>query len=347
MARLFRIWGKKRGDRRTGSQRLGSVGEALFFAVLFLVGSLALVAVLTSFVVRVAQAEAIVSGWGLWLVLLILVSLILIGAGGMVRSIMQVGASAERRSALAKRATDIEILSDALPSARQFPSVPRDENLTNSPGTTLAYRLPIAHSPGGKLIAAGLFCLFWNGLVAALTVLAVTRVRADRSYGFLLLFQVPFAVVGVRSVYQFLRLLTVAMRIGPTNVEVSSQPFYPGCVYDVFLTQAGRLTVRSLQLLFVCDEEAMYRQGTDVRTEVRRVHEQQIFRAEDFEITPMAPFERLCRLEVPARVMHSFKSNYNAVKWKLVVRGEVARWPWFERDFPVVVYPYVLGGGAP
>ena len=35
MRRPFRWWGKKRGQRRTGSKLLGSVGEALFFGLLF------------------------------------------------------------------------------------------------------------------------------------------------------------------------------------------------------------------------------------------------------------------------------------------------------------------------
>ena len=343
MARLFRIWGKKRGDRRTGSQRLGGVGEVLFHAALFLIGSFALVAVLTSQIVRFAAAEAYVRAWEIWFLLPILVSLVLTGAGGLFRSIMQVGASAERRSALATRARNIEILSDALPSARDFPTVPRDKNLTNSPGTSLAFRLPMAGSPGGKLLLAALFCLLWNGLVAVLTVLALNSYLSNQSNWFLTLFLLPCAAVGLRSVYLFLRLLVHTTGIGPTSVEVSNQPFYPGCAYEVFLTQAGRLAVKSLRLLFVCEEEAVYRQGTDVRTERRRVHQQQVFRAEDFEISPSLPFERLCRLDVPDYVMHSFKSNHNAIHWKLVVDGEFQRWPPLKRDFPVVVYPHVNG----
>ena len=38
LVRSFRYYGKKRGHRRTGSPALGSVGEAVFFAVLLLLG---------------------------------------------------------------------------------------------------------------------------------------------------------------------------------------------------------------------------------------------------------------------------------------------------------------------
>ena len=42
MARLFRLWEKKRGDRSTGSPLVGGLGEGLFFGILFLLGSLSL-----------------------------------------------------------------------------------------------------------------------------------------------------------------------------------------------------------------------------------------------------------------------------------------------------------------
>ena len=261
MARSFRIWGKKRGDRRTGSKLLGTVGEALFFAALFFIGTFALIALLTSYLVQPLEAEAYSSGWGLWLVLLILTSLILIGAGGMIHNIIHVGTSAERRSAFAKRASDIDILADTLPSARDYPSIPRNENLTNSPGINLAYRLPIVRSPAWKLLAAALFCLVCNGFVSVITVLVVRSHLASQSNWFLTLFLLPFVIVGVRSVYHFLRLLLITTGIGPTSVEVSNQPFFPGHQYDIFVTQAGRLNIKSFRVLLVCDEEAIYRQG--------------------------------------------------------------------------------------
>ena len=38
----LRLYGKKRGHRRTGSRQLASAGEALFFGVLLLVGAVGL-----------------------------------------------------------------------------------------------------------------------------------------------------------------------------------------------------------------------------------------------------------------------------------------------------------------
>jgi hypothetical protein len=339
LVRQFRIWGKKRGDRRTGSKLLGSVGEALFFAVLFVLGSCALIALVTSYLTRAEDLQPYSSGRGLWLLVAVLVSLVLIGAVGLIYDILQVGTSAERRSALAKKASSIDLLSDAFPSAKDFPTIPRDENLRNSPGVTLAYRLPIARSPAWKLVAAALFCLTWNGLVSVITVLTVNSHLRGESNWFLTLFALPFAAVGIWAVVVFLRQLLITTGIGPTSLEVSDHPLYPGQRYDVYVTQAGRLTVKSLRVLLVCDEEATYRQGTDVRTENRRVHQQQMFCREGFQIAPGIPFEHQFEMVMPDDLMHSFQSNHNAIHWKMIVSGEAAGWPAYVRDFPIIVYP--------
>ena len=93
--------------------------------------------------------------------------------------------------------------------------------------------------------------------------------------------------------------------------------------------------------MLVCDEEATYRQGTDTRTERRRVYEQVVFAASEFEIYPEMPYEHECDLEFPTDVMHSFQSDHNAVQWRLVVHGVVEKWSNYERVFPIVVYPAV------
>ncbi len=51
LSRRFRFYEKKRGNRRTGSKRLGNVGEALFFGFFLVVGCLALWAMCSFLVV--------------------------------------------------------------------------------------------------------------------------------------------------------------------------------------------------------------------------------------------------------------------------------------------------------
>lgn len=338
MPRRFRLWEKKRGDRRTGSKLVGSAGEALFFGSLFLFGSIAMAALLTPR--ELAGQEPMGRLW-MWLIGIVLASLISIGAVGFVYTLLLVGTTTERRRALAKRASNIDLLAETLPSARGLPNVPRDVNLTNSPGIKLAYRLPITRSPSWQLLVVGVFSLIWNGMVGVLIVLAVGKHLTGDPDWYLTTMVVPFLAIGVTSLYRGLRLLLLTTAIGPTSLEISDHPIYPGRRYQIYLTQAGRLRVKSLKVLLVCDEEATYRQGTDTRTERRRVFEQSIFQNRDFEILPGIPYEHECELEFPSDVMHSFQSDHNAVQWRLVVCGVVEKWSKYERIFPIIVFPVI------
>jgi len=338
VARVFRLWEKKRGDRRTGSNLVGGLGEGLFFGILFLLGSLSL-AYLAASRVLTATPQLYQPGFGYWLMVLVMASLTLIGGSGVVYTVLQVGTSAERRSAIARRAADLDLLGDTLPSHREYPAIPRDANLTNSPGIRLAYRLPVVHAGAWVLFAATGFFLVWNGIAAGLVLIAARSHITDRPDWFLTAFVLPFLAIGMWATYYFVQQMLLHTGIGPTALEISDLPLRPGRTYRLFLSQTGRLTVRSLELSLVCEEEATYRQGTDIRTERCCVHRDVVFARENFTIEPGKAFEQEFDLTVPTDVMHSFQARHNAVHWILVVRGDVRSWPTFERCFPVVVYP--------
>lgn len=344
VAKLFRLWEKKRGQRRTGSKLQGSLGEALFFAGLFLLGSVMLAAIVTSQFTHAVPAIPILSGWLLWLAIIVLASFVLIGGGGVILTVFHVGSSTERKSAFAKRAGDIERLSDNDAPSRDFPAIPNDDDITNSPGVRLAYRLPIAESPAWQLMAATCFCLAWNGTSSVLTVVMIDGLLSRHADWWLMSFTVPFVLIGVGSVAYFVRQLRVHTGVGPTSIEVSDHPLVPGESYEINVSQSGRLSVDLLDVYLVCDEEATYHQGTDVRTESRRVFEQQVFHQTAFEVKEGRAFEEQCEIQIPESGMHSFQGTFNAVQWKLVVKGHAKGWPDYERCFPVVVCP--IGNGA-
>lgn len=346
--RRFRLWEKKRGSRRTGSSWWGGAGETLFFGSLFLLGALTLTE-LVVFWMREDPESFLASTWGVWLSVLLLGSLVIVGAVGSVYSAVLTGTSAERRAAIAKRATTSDLLADSQQSSRNFPCVPKDTNWKNSPGIRLAYRLPIASSPAWRLVFMSTLCLLWNGAVAVLLVLSLNQtprggfgiadILSPEGWTTFRFTVVVYSFIGVGMVYFLFRMLIAAAAIGPTSVEVSTQPFQPGGNYSVYLTQAGHLKVIWLELRLVCEEEASFSDGTDTRTESARVYDRVVFRQEDFEILPSEPFQHECPLDVPASAMHSFLSTHNAVVWKIEVRANAKKWPMFERTFPVVLYP--------
>jgi hypothetical protein len=135
------------------------------------------------------------------------------------------------------------------------------------------------------------------------------------------------------------RQFLIATGLGPTQLEISDHPLLPGRHYDLILSQSGRLTMSFLEIDLVCEEQATYRQGTDTRTERRRVYQQRVFERRQFDIPQGMPFEQQCRIEILSDAMHSFIADHNEVQWKFVVRGEVPGWPRYERSFPIVVFP--------
>lgn len=338
MARWFRFVEKKRGRRRTGSNLVGTLGEAIFCGVLFLLGALSLSALIVNHVLH-PDPGSFALGVGRWLAILVMGSFVVIGGGGLIWTVLRIGTSAERRSALARRASDIDIVHEAVPHPRDYPTVPPYDGLTNSPGTDLAYRLPPSESPGWRLLATTIFALVWNFVVCLLTVTAIGSFITGRPEWLLTLLLVPFWAVSFWSIRYWMQLLVLHTGLGLTTVEISELPLIPGREYQVALGQHGRMQVKSLQLWLVCEEEATYHQGTDIRTEIRSVFRQRVCEHSNFEIEPGGAFQTAAAFTVPADAMHSFISQYHAVRWKLLVRGQVEGWPDLERGFPLVVYP--------
>jgi len=425
MARNFRFYEKKRGNRRTGSRTLGSAGEVVFFALFLFLGCAGLAAVVLLLIVpewrvnhefiehtcivldkQIAEQQddedtlyrpevnieyqiggqtyrvwtydvhmAYSSGlddkqvelepflvgqrcpcwydpldpgravlvrqasWWVWLALVVPLSFILIGGGGVIYRILHWGKSAERRAVIAQRVQQRDLFNTNGDAQREFPNVPDGADITNSPGTMLKFRLPIASSPGWALFGVSLACLLWNGIVAVFVAIAIAGHLDGDPDWILTLFTIPFLLVGILLVVMFIRQLLVTTGIGPTLTEVSEHPLHPGESCRLFVSQSGRLKVNSIEVLLVCEEEATYRQGTDTRTETREVHRQRIFRREGFEVHRGLPFEAECELAVPVGAMHSFKADHNEVNWKVVVEGDVAGWPDYKRYFPVIVRP--------
>lgn len=433
MSRFIRLYEKKRGDRRTGSKAVGSLGEALFFGAFFvlgfgtfayMIGALAwpewranrqfapatcelldkregesvaqdesatfrpafkiryrvndepyvedgvydvtqhlmpdrqaVQAILNQFEIGQEypcwydpidpHRVVLVRGYSPWLYvsLLIPLSFMIIGGGRLIYTLFHWNTSEERRSLLTQRAAQLDLF-EVESEQREFPTVPTDANLTNSPGTTLAYRLPITTTAGWTLFAASAACAVWNGIVMIFVGMAFSSFARGEPDWMLTLFIIPFVLFGIALLAYLIRQVMITTGVGPTRVEISAHPLSPGVPYDIFLSQAGRLTMNWLEVWLACDEKATYRQGTDTRTETRRVYEDRCFVRTDFEIHQGLPFESRCQVRVPETAMHSFHADHNEVRWKLLVKGSVIGWPDYQREFQIVVSPATNGQHA-
>jgi hypothetical protein len=279
--------------------------------------------------------------WVEWLAFTIPLAFVIVGTGGLAHAWWHWGKSAERRAVIAQRAGDRErkLFGGGLADSRRYPTVPQGADITNSPGTKLKFRLPMAISPGWALFGTLAFCIVWNSFVVALIVMIIRGLVAGERVWNITLLSLPFAAIGGWAVVLLVRQLLVATGIGPMLLEISDHPLVPGGRYRLFLSQSGWLSVKTLRASLTCEEAATYRQGTDARTETREVHRQELLRQTDFEIRGGAPFERDIDLNIPDGVMHSFSSQHNEIAWKIVVEGEAVGWPAYRRAFPVIVRP--------
>lgn len=339
MVRAFWLYGgKKRGARRSGPRIVGTLGEAAFQGALFALGGASLVALII-WQVLAPSPEYLGGGRGFWALVVVLTSFFLIGGGGLVRTLLRVSTSAERRSALARQAADLELIGDSLTDSPSLPTVPSSEEMTNSPGVLLKFRLPPSDTPAWKISAGALLCGAWLMAAAVSVVIALQQLRAGQQNWLLFTFGIPFLCVGAWAFQFFVRQLWMQVALGPTSVEISDLPLHPGDTYEAALVQQGGLQYEALELWLICEEEAVFQQGTDVRTETLTTHRQLLYRGEQIQLDPSGPFEEHCRLSIPPDAMHSFQSGHNGVNWKLLVHGEPAGLPDFERSFPVVVHP--------
>ena len=276
--------------------------------------------------------------WWLWLLALLLPgALVAFGITGLLHSLKAWGRSEERQAAQFGRI--LETLASPLPETVGFPTIPACDNLINSPGTMLRFRLPTESPEAWSLIGTGLFSGLWNVVVILLAVNVGIDIAGGRADVWLLGLLAPFTIVGLASIVLFFRQLLFVTAIGPTHVEISGHPLRPGNQYQVLLSQAGSVSFRRLELFLELEEQATFRQGTDVRTERQVVWQSLIRRWNNVEPLSGTPFEAEVQLQLPSKAMHSFYSTHNTVSWRLVLRGVPEHWPALVRVFPVVVFP--------
>lgn len=343
MPRFPRPWSKKRGERMLASALSGVVGEVVFFAFLFLTGvfgiSLLLIVRFAPDAVPQLPRPTLPTDLSVWVLRVLSVAAVITGGAGLVFRLMRIGASSERRSAMANRAGAIEMIRPSPDEGHKLPTVPRGSSLTDSPGERLAYRLAAENSSTGGIAGPATLALIWSTVWFVLLAVAVSGFWYGRPRWILAGLLVPFGLIGLWSFRFFLAQLRQQAGVGPTIVEISNHPLYPGEQYQLFIAQMGRLKLKRFTVQLTCEEEAFYRQGTDVRVDSCQAFTQVLCKERDVLVDPQAPWEQQLVLDLPPNVMHSFVGTHNAIRWKIVVSGESLPWPSFCRNFPVVVHP--------
>lgn len=295
--------------------------------------------------------------WWPWPVALIPASLLAVGVWGIVASLMQVATSAERRSMVSAKALRLDPLRESPEtspvkqatdaSSVAVPAVTHSGGDASAPpqpvgsGAQQPYRLYPHGATAWRVAGLFLVCGIWNTLLAYFCVVASRQFLRDDLPLLALVLVVMLGLVGVWLAFHLVREFWQRRGIGPSQLEVSEHPLAVGGTYRAYFLQIGRMQLESLAVLLVCEESASYQQGTDSRTEVLTVYQQQLRLWRGLNIEPGQPFEADLNFAIPESAMHSFRSPHNEVRWLLCVRGKTEQQQVIDRRFTLRVRPAV------
>ena len=312
------------------------IAETLFAAMLLLSG-VVIIAVNMSLVWIFGRTNLYRPVWMFVLRLVLGFAMIVVGLLRIFATLWKVAASEERKGAIVKSAGEIELLNEVRRHRADLPTVPA---LPKTPvrGTNLRFRLV-----GSRKKTLALFSTLGLSLImtVALTLVSITaytslQTTVDWLAFTILVFLVPATLWIVQM---FIRQMLRISGMGPTTVELSKHPLHPGDTVQMFLEQPGRLRLNLLDVKLICEEEATFDQGTNIRTERRNVYEQRLMRKRGITIQPNSSFFDQFERQLPSGAMHSFKSANNRVQWKIVVHALAKGWPEFAREFAISVHP--------
>lgn len=192
-----------------------------------------------------------------------------------------------------------------------------------------------ALSPRGKVIGTFLVALFWNGVISVFVVHIIKGWGSGPIEWFLALFMVPFVLIGLgllaAAAYFVLALFNPRPRLTITPAAIPL-----GGTFRVEWEISGRLDVlQHLRIHLEGREEATYPSGKNSATDTNLFADIQV--AE--ETVAQAMRSGSSTVSVPAQSMHSFLGRHNKIAWVIRVRGEIARWPDINEEFPVTILP--------
>jgi hypothetical protein len=191
------------------------------------------------------------------------------------------------------------------------------------------------YSRGARLAGFIAVALVWNGILSVFLYDLFSPSRPRSFHWFLLVFLIPFTLVGIGLVVLVIRQALRLFNPRP-NVTVSKSIVALGTELRVDWSIEGRVEkLTRCSITLEAREEATYSRGTD------RITDTNVFATIRLanQIPPEIAAAGSARVTIPADTMHSFDAKYNKVVWVVRVRGEVPNWPDSDDEFPVTVAP--------
>lgn len=194
---------------------------------------------------------------------------------------------------------------------------------------------PISKANRGRVVGTVVFALVWNGIVSVFVYQAWFTVKAGRPEWMLIVFLVPFVVIGLGSL---VGVAAEILRLFNPRIEFVSESgsFYLGKPLRLrYRTHGAVHRIARLRVSLHGVEKASYSQGKSQSTAEHEFHGAVLLETSDSREMMQGRLEA----ELPADAMHSFQSDHAAIEWRLKVEGTVAQWPDIQDELRLHVQP--------
>ncbi len=189
--------------------------------------------------------------------------------------------------------------------------------------------------PVAKILATAIFAAFWNGIVSIFVWQAVKACRSGSPEWFLMIFLIPFVLVGLALIVGIFYTLLASVNPRPRLVISPAAPRLGTRLRVDWVFTGKTERMDNLRIILEGHERATYRRGTNTYTDRDVFASLELVETSmDWEI-PRGSAE----VEIPEDTMHSFSSSNNAIVWSVHLHGDIARWPDVNETFEFEIRP--------
>jgi Protein of unknown function (DUF3592) len=214
--------------------------------------------------------------------------------------------------------------------ATGIPAAPATELRGDGPVVLRPEQTPVA-----KFVFLLIFAVVWNGFIGVFFYLEATRPSGGGF--FVKAFLGIFGLVGLALVWavfhHLLALFNPRVRLTANALRIP----LGGTLRLEWLVEGRASKLGRLRIVLEGQEKATYRRGTDTSTDTNIFAKLPVLDATD----PAQIASGHLDFTVPATLMHTFEATNNKVLWRLLVTGEIPRWPDLRDEYAVTVLPQV------
>lgn len=223
----------------------------------------------------------------------------------------------------------------------QFDWIPKDPQAAKAGESFTEPRvLKSQATPLIAFIASILVCLFWNGIVSVFVGFAIHGFLKNDPQWFLTIFMIPFVLIGLLLILWVLHSFLALFNPRPMITMLTPELWLGGNIDIRWQFNGNPARIRQLKIQLEGEERATYRRGTTTHTD-----------KETFATIPLIDTTSSSEIasgqasvEIPLRLMHSFKSGQNEIAWSMLVDGDITFWPNVNQRFSLIILPAPVNG---